>query len=292
MPYRICLANGTPPHLIETQYDVPPPSISYLTNNNGTSEQSSASAIYIALYGLTEVLKKHLEHVYNVSSKILTLSNLELSLNQWVESLTGNTRQIILRGTRLDTQGAANLRLAYLTVKLLQQRIQVESDKPKYEMEDDRLQNRYTEAKRTCEEIFILTAELQPANLGDFWMSTSAFSFPATVNFLLRCALETNHSPDTVINSGSFNIAKDLIATLRSHQDKYGWELGDMCLAQHSEIIEKIQAGATDDRQSNDANNAGSGNGNGMAIQDFVMPDSSLIDQLFPSLWDPLQTTW
>lgn len=249
-----------------------------------TDSQIRTASVFIALVSLTDVLDQHLQQIYNVrKDKPWNTTSLELSLNRWVDSLSGSCRLVILRGTRLDIPGAANLRLAYLTLRLLLQRIQLEADKLSYDLPDDRLLNRYVQARHTSEEILILTQEFQPEQLGDFWLSISAFCFPATVNFLLRCGLETENSPQGLAQSGSFRIARDLIATLRRHQEKYGWDLGDICLAQHGEVIDKILAGVTSEDQ------GGSGS---LDAHDFVMPDASIIDQFFPSLWDPLQSAW
>lgn len=241
--------------------------------------------VFIAFVGLTDVLEKHLQHVYHVRrDKNWNTTELELSLNAWVESLSGTNRLIIIRGSRLDIPGASNLRLAYLTTRLLLQRIELEADKQSTDPNESRLMNLYSKARRTAEEILILVQEFQPAHLGDFWLSISAFSFPATVNFLLRCALETENSPQGLAQSSSFRIARDLITTLRNHQEKYGWDLGDVCLAQHAEIVEKIGAGVAPIEQGE--------SGSTVDISDFVMPDASILDQFLPSLWDPLQNAW
>lgn len=262
---------------------MPLPTLNYLIDGRSTEIQRRTASVFIALVSLTEVLDLHLQQIYNVrGDKSWNTASLELSVNNWVDSLSDCTRLIILRGTHLDVPGAANLRLAYLTMRLLLQRIQLEADKHIYELPDDRLRNRYVQARRTAEEILILTQEFQAEQLGDFWLSISAFSFPATVNFLLRCGLETENSPQGLAESGSFRIARDLIATLRSHQEKYGWDLGDICLAQHAEVIDKILAGLTSEEQGGDNN----------MTPEFVMPDISIIDQFLPSLWDPLQTAW
>lgn len=240
--------------------------------------------MFIALVSLTDVLDLYLRQIYNVGKdKSWNTTNLELNLNNWVDSLAGSCRLIILRGTRLDVPGAANLRLAYLTIRLLLQRIQLEADKQMYDLPDDRLLNRYVQARQTSEEILMLSQEFQVEQLGDFWLSISAFSFPATVNFLLRCGLETESSLQGLAQSASFRIARDLIATLRSHQEKYDWDLGNICLAQHADVIDKILAGVTSEDQ---------GGSSSLDAHDFVMPDASIIDQLFPSLWDPLQNAW
>ena len=240
--------------------------------------------MFVALISLTEVLDDFLQYIYHVDrTKTGSATGLDLVLNGWVDSLSGDTRHIVIRGTHLHIHGAANLRLSYLAIRLLVQRIQFETDRQHLDSADERLLNRYHETRRTSEDIVMLTQELQPLHLGDFWLSISAFCYPATIGFLLRCALETNSSPASIIQDRSFIIARDLLSTLRTHQEKHDWDLGDLSLAQHSDIVEKILHGASTEDQHP--------SGNPENLQDFV-PDASILDQFFPSLWDPLQGVW
>lgn len=278
------MAHGTPPHISRRQYDVPLPTIEFLCETGAPEGRVRTASVFIAIASLTDVLDRHLQQIYDINTdKSWSTPNLELSLNNWVDSLTGCNRLIIIRGAHLDVPGASNLRLAYLTVRLLLQRIELEAVKQQYNSPGEQIMNRYLQARRTAEEILMFTQELQEAQLGDFWMSVSTFAFPATVNFLLRCALEEESSPTGLAQSSSFRIARDLIETLRGYQDKYGWEVGDICLAQHAEIVDKVLAGVAPSAHS--ASNTAE-------HEDFVMPDASIIDQFFPSLWDPLQNVW
>ncbi|ODA82178.1 hypothetical protein RJ55_00684 [Drechmeria coniospora] len=280
----ISLAHGTPPHISRDQCNVPLPELEYLCDDDPSDKQVRTASVFIALCNLTNVLDNHLQHVYRLGrDRPWGTTKLELSLNGWVESLAGCTRLIVVRGSNLEIPGAANLRLAYLTTRLLLQRIELESAKQTYPPANQNLMNRYIEARRTSEEILFLVQELQPQQLGDFWLSVSAFAFPATVNFLLRCGLESESSLSRLAQSTSFRIARGLIDALRSHQEVSGWDLGDVCLAQHADVVDKVLGGALPDEQRNFT----------MAdIEDFVMPDISFLDQYFPSLWDPLQNVW
>jgi hypothetical protein len=257
-----------------------------MADNAASGMQHRAASVFIALASLTDVLDQHLQYIYQVrKDKTGSTVQLELALNNWVESLSGTVRLIILRGSHLDIPGAANLRFSYLTTRLLLERIELEADKQSYDPHDQRLSNRYIQARRTAEEILIMTQELQQEQMGDFWLATSAFSYPATVNFLLRCGLETESSPVELVRSPPFKIAQDLIETLRSHQDKFSWDLARVCLAQHAEIVDKILSSVS-------SSESQGGNSGSFDPQEFVLPDASFIDQFFPSLWDPLQNAW
>ncbi|RSM05872.1 hypothetical protein CEP52_006005 [Fusarium oligoseptatum] len=188
------------------------------------------------------VVREMVQQQLRKTDELGDVTHLELALNNWIDSMNDRIRRVIIRGTNLDIPGAPNLRLAYLTVRLLLQRIELEAEKRISNAGDGRLLNCYMEARRTSEEMLILTQELQPEHLADFWLPSSAFSFPAAVSFLLRCALETENSPSGLSQSNSLNIASDLLAALRSHKEKHAWDLGDICLAQHTEVVDKLLA--------------------------------------------------
>ncbi|KAL2689850.1 hypothetical protein Neosp_003911 [[Neocosmospora] mangrovei] len=242
------------------------------------------ASIYVALVGLTDVLDLHLTHIYQIrkTDELGDVTHLELALNNWIDSLNDRVRRVIIRGTNLDIPGAPNLRLAYLTVRLLLQRIELEAEKRISSAGDSRLLNCYMEARRTSEEMLILTQELQPVHLADFWLPSSAFSFPAAVSFLLRCALETENSPSGLSQSNSLKIASDLLTALRSHKEEHAWDLGDICLAQHTEVVDKLLAMVPEEPGPDGASD----------FSEFAMLDPSFIDQFLPSLWDPLQNAW
>ncbi|KAK9783687.1 hypothetical protein SCAR479_00246 [Seiridium cardinale] len=278
------LAYGTPSHIQRAQYDVPAPSVEYLQYQSVTQASIEAVPVFVALFGLTEVLDVYLQHLYHVvEAQGNYLGNLEYKLNHWIESLEPNVRRIVTRGTRLGSPGAANLRLSYLSAQLLLRRLELENDRDTEALDPDMLDNRYMQVRRTAEEIVLLVQELQVEQLGDFWLPVTAFVFPSTTTFLLRCALETENSQQGLANSSSLRLAWDLIVALRDHRDKSGWDLGDMCLSQHAEVVEKLMgySHVVDGESST-------------PLPDFpqlTVPDASFIDQLFPSIWDTLRDT-
>ncbi|KAH7311684.1 fungal-specific transcription factor domain-containing protein [Stachybotrys elegans] len=276
------LAHGTPPHISPLYYDVPLPSLDHVFSETDPEEEKSAGSIYVALLGLTHILEQYLQYMFTVSSgsRSVTLEELGRFLEDWVDGLSGHVRLIILRGRSLGLQGAANLRLAYLSIRLLQQRLEIEAEKRHSAAGPSAAC--YTQARRTSEEILMFTQELQPEQLGDFWLPVTAFVFPSTVNFLLRCALETENTPQGLMQSLFFQVARGLMDALRRHQQASTWDLADVCLAQHTDIINRILSGeAVPNRPSDQA-----------PLQEFIIPDASIMDQYFPSLWDPLQNAW
>lgn len=280
---RSSLAYGTPSHIQRAQYDVPSPNRRYFYRHDAETSYSQASSIFVALFGLTEVLDLYLQHLYRVDSdRPNHIVNLDFNLNRWVESLEVNVRRIITRGTHLDLPGAANLRLSYLSTQLLLRRLELEDDRDKEDIEPEMLANRYMQVRRIAEDIVLLVQELQEEHLGDFWLPVSAFVFPSTTTFLLRCALETESSQAGLAQSSSLRLAWELITALRHHRDKNGWDLGDICLAQHAEIVERLMSPA--------ASSEASVTGLPLPeLQEMAVSDASFIDQLFPSLWDALR---
>ncbi|RKL44672.1 hypothetical protein BFJ70_g3814 [Fusarium oxysporum] len=281
----LSLSHGTPPLISPTLNDVPQPLIENLCGEGSSSEQALNASVYIALVGLTEVLDLHLRHVhqFSLSDESTDTTHLELALNNWIETLSDEIRRVVIRGNNLKIPGAASLRLSYLTVRLLLQRIELEAEKRVRDTGDSRLLNRYMQARRTAEDILILTQELQPEHLADCWLPSSAFAFSTTVSFLLRCALETENSTTGLVQSSSLKIASDLLSALREHKEKHAWDLGDICLAQHADVVEKLRAMTPPEDPSAEEV---------LDFSSFAMAESSYLDQLFPSLWDPLQNVW
>jgi hypothetical protein len=284
---------------------VPSPTLEFVAEDVSDEIQGLTASVFIAFVNLTDVLDQHLQHIYHVDKQhkpLLSTSSLELSLNNWVDSLTGDVRLVIIRGTHIDIPGAASLRLAYLSARLLMQRLELEADRngpggtisgtPLGIRDEQGLLNRRAHARRTCEDILILTQELQPRHLGDFWVPISAFAYPTTVSFLLRCAVEAEMATggqERVAESFSFRIARDLIEALRGHRERQGWDLGDICLAQHGDFVEMVlQGGGVSGSHQLQAD----AHTDTARAADVILPDASIVDHLFPGLWEPLQNFW
>ncbi|KAL3297608.1 fungal specific transcription factor domain-containing protein [Colletotrichum asianum] len=275
----LSLAYGTPPQIKRFQYDVPDPTLDFLTSKDASDAQNGAASVFIALVTLTGVLDKYLEFVYDLNQDRdqdngQTSLGLELSLGQWEDSLSDDVRRIITRGNNLHIPGAANLRLAYLSTKLLRRRIELDIEKQEDAALGDALTNRYIQVRRAAEEIVLLVQELEEIHLSDFWLPVSAFAFTSAITFLLRCALETENTAAGLAQSASLRLANNLIDSLQSHQQKSGWDLGDLCLAQYAEVVEKLMT-------------ADSPSATVPEFQQLMMSSEvPIIDELFPNLWD------
>lgn len=233
------LAYGTPLQVCRTQYDVPFPSVNDLCSAYASPNQRSAASVFVALTTLTDVLARYLEHVYSVSKDTpseMSAMDLEQILIEWEESLDDDVRHLVLRGTHFDIPGAANFRLAYLAVKLLLRRIQLDLSKSSAQDEDDTVLPTDMHAQRSAEEIAHLVQELDETQLHGFWIPMHAFSITSATMFLLRSGLRTR----TQSHNRPLKIAKGIINALQAHRGQSGWDLADNCLAHCSDLVEKI----------------------------------------------------
>ncbi|KAI8965238.1 fungal-specific transcription factor domain-containing protein [Daldinia sp. FL1419] len=266
------LAYGTPPHIQRSFHDVPQPKAEYRFSRTESGRQHDAMSVFIALSELTDVLDCYLQHLYQIGKEPNTpIDSLELRLNLWVEGLRDDVRQVVTRGVFLDMPGESNLRLAYLSIKLLSRRIRMESLRSRGETDSDNLANQYINIRRAAEHIVLLVQELREEQLGDFWLPVSAFAFSSTVSILLRCALETEKSPNELSESSSVRLAWRLITALRRHSDDSSWDLGETCLAQHAEVVERLMDPVQSDDHGFDIT----------SYEDLIAPDGFLGSGIF-----------
>ncbi|KAL4981055.1 fungal-specific transcription factor domain-containing protein [Aspergillus desertorum] len=247
------LAYGTPLQVHRAQYDVPLPSVEDICSNSAAPSDKAAASVFVALAALTDVLARYLEHVYCVSRGFLQTNNmsemdLEQILRDWEESPSDDLRHLVFRGINiLDIPGAANFRLAYLSVKLLLRRLQLNINKRALGIEDDIVSPFYMHAQRAAEEIAYLVQELDESQFRGFWIPVHAFSLTSATMFLLRSGLRMgNYGRNTPLKT-----ARAMINALQSHRQNFDWDLADNCLTQCSELLERI--GAVESNSSMDA---------------------------------------
>ncbi|OAQ99555.1 hypothetical protein LLEC1_01327 [Akanthomyces lecanii] len=275
------LAHGTPPRITQSHQDVPPPTVQHLCHPECTEKELQVASIFIALVGLTGVLDVSLQQIYNTEKhKNWSTLQIELPLHTWVDSLRGIPQRIVVRGSNLDLAGASNLRLTYLSMKLLLDKIKLESAKQVPNNSEGQIMEIYLQGRQSAEQILGFTQNLQATQLNGFWLSAGAFTYPSTVNFLLRHALETEGSPSGLAQTSSFQLARQFVDTLRLHKEKHGWDMGDVCLAQHAEIVDKVLANAAPNNISTD---------DMFDLHDLFGHDAFVLDQYFSGLWDTPQ---
>ncbi|KAF6833775.1 fungal specific transcription factor domain-containing protein [Colletotrichum musicola] len=236
------LAYGTPPQLRSGQHDVSLPTVDQLCGPAASPLDLNAASVYLAFVALAQFLDRYLERIYDLGKNSTNGPwDLEIRLTQWEDSLDANLRRRIIRGgDSLDIPGSANLRLAYLYIKLLLRKRELDAEKAaNTEPTSSTPMRCYLEVRRAAEEIVLLVQELNEHQLGDYWLPLLTFSFTSTTKFLLRCALETENTMSDLAQSMSLKLAGDLIAALQAHRQK-GWDLGDLCIAQYAGVVEKL----------------------------------------------------
>lgn len=269
------LAYGTPPHIQGRFHDVPRPRV-----------DGGGNPVFLALVSLSEVLDAFLVHIYALKPERRATSefNPGAALGQWEESLTGDMRSLILHGKDLSVPGASNFRLAYLFVRLLQRRMELDSTTDRGQRADTlSLPGRYVHLRRAAEDIVRLVQALRAPQLNDFWLPTSSFIFTSTIAFLLRVALEMEKTATGLSESISLSLANDLLVALRGHQQNFAWDLGDACLAQYTDVVEEL-------RKATPVAHIGQGTPEASVPlidwQDLDMSGLPDVEELFPNLWD------
>lgn len=235
---------GTPPHISHAHHDIPLPNNLY--RNAGGHDTTSTDAsfkIFESLSTLTEVVGNYLEQLYdirNMPRKRSSRAALDVALDAWTDTLTGGVRQVILRGVNLDMPGAANLRLCFLAAKFISCRVELHEMETNAETEYFNEHLRQT--RKIVEDIVYFVHELTVKQLGDFWLPIAAFVFSSTAAFLLRQAIQVEIPTLTPAQSMSLSLVKNLLVSLRVHHEEHGWDLGEICLAEYEEVVEKVYA--------------------------------------------------
>ncbi|KAI3395355.1 hypothetical protein diail_1411 [Diaporthe ilicicola] len=267
------LAYGTPPHVQGKFHDVPRP-------------RADGNAVFLALVSLTEVLDAFLVHLYALRSDRRVTSEFDpgAALGQWEQSLTGDNRRLILQGRDLGVPGASNLRLAYLFVRLLQRRMELDRTR-----DDGQRADTYLHLRRAAEQIVRLVQALRAPQLNDFWLPTAAFIFTSTIAFLLRVALETEKTAGSLAESVSLGLANDLVVALKGHQQNSGWDLGDVCIAQYADVVEELRRTAPPAAVGQGDSEASVAQIDWQDVDISGLPD---VEELFPNLWDMFDSNY
>lgn len=239
---RCSLAYGTPPIIHDNQHDVPLLVAEDLYQPGASSNRIFAARCFVALTTLTEVLGHCLEHIYHLDKGPSTRPTtspfmLENLLTQWEDTLDVDIRRLVIRGTGLTGIGAANLRLAYLSVKLAIRRSQLDYDRVILHINDvDSLY--YVQTRKVAEEIVDFVRELEEIHCQDFWLPLNAYTLTSATTFLVRCALTCKD----LIGNPSLRLARAMIDALRLLRHNYAWDVADNCLSNCSDLVEKIEA--------------------------------------------------
>ncbi|KAL3468387.1 fungal-specific transcription factor domain-containing protein [Aspergillus heterothallicus] len=251
--------HGVPPQISKNQYDVPLPTVDVLVPPSSRSpERIRAAHCHIALCRLTEILGELLPSVYGLQQRspretTKKIRQIRTDLDVWEDSLPDWLK------TPLDTSedriaGICSLQLAFLAVKLLVGRVELndvnnsETDLPEA--------RRYfqTECRKGAEEIVQFISSLRKENFKEFWLPYSAFHLTSTATLLVRCALETS---DPEVARTCLSNVESFREILRRVREEYDWDVADMCLDHCERILTRLPPGADNNGTAADPANNG-----------------------------------
>lgn len=232
---------------------------------------------------MTEVLDTYLEYVFNLrqtrdSPQTIDKPDLARKLRAWEDSLPGQLRSEMLQGNELRVP---NLRLAYLYIKFVgfKEKTSIRViDRAAGSATNLTSPEQHQPALRAAEDIVRFIQNLDEQDLSDFWLSPIAFTLSDTVSYLLGYAIILRMSDPMIrlTSSFSFQLARDMISALQSHQTRYGWDIGAVCLAQHAKIVEQLLAHDASAPASDTSDPEG-------GLDGFIIPN---LNEPLPDLWE------
>ncbi|KAI1927267.1 hypothetical protein LOZ58_002221 [Ophidiomyces ophidiicola] len=244
--------HGVPPQISRNHYDVPLPTIETLVPHSGASQQRFRAAHgYIFLCRLTEILGDLLPLVYGLQPKnsketSKTVRRMRTELDRWEDSLPEWLRSPQNENC-IPTSGSSSLQLAFLSVKMLVCRIELQEINHLENSNPEARRYFQTECRKAAEDIVHFMRSLKRPNYQEFWMSYSAYHLTSTATFLFRCALETS---DADIARSCLANVDIFLGVLRQARLEHEWDVADMCLDHCERILSKHPGINPEDSQS------------------------------------------
>ncbi|KKY17691.1 putative fungal specific transcription factor domain-containing protein [Phaeomoniella chlamydospora] len=280
------LAHGTPPLIHDNQHDVPIPTLEQLVRPHDLATNIFAAEVFQTLCSLTRLLAQCLSSIYHIPAVSpadnidsgTKLRRLELRLAQWEDALSDMMKEIVIRHQHTEVPGASNIRLSYLSVRLLLlRRIDIDTDNSQPDLDIELIVHKRLRAQKAAEDISHFVQNLHPTQLADFWHPSGAFLLASTATLLLRCAVEGNATTTSDLsNNTALRRAEEFLSTLRDFKENHGWDLGDICLAQCGEVMESLKSFT--------------GNDPGAHLEQLVVEGIPLVDELFQTPWELFDT--
>ena len=233
-------AQGTPPYISKGHYDVPLPTVEFLTAARpGSVKHARAAEVFIHLCRLTEIVGDVLPLIYHIRSGNDSIaaeqtSRSEIELNRWMESRPSwlNLNDF---HHRPQVPGLPNLQLSYLSVRMLLRRIAWHEISQR---ESDPASSWLSGCQAAAEDIVRFVSSLTPSDLRGFWLPYHAHHFTSAVTLLLRCALQTSYAN---IRTQCMTSARSLVDSLRKFHDEESWDLAETCLSQSETVLKRIE---------------------------------------------------
>lgn len=236
------LSHGTPPLLRVAYNDVGLPTIADIPTGTRDVHSRRAAECFISLCRLTAILQDALPHIYNMQSREVAASDEKLNICQaalddffdtlptWLTSSWAKREALVT--------GALNLQMSYFAVKLTLARLRLRTSKET--ATDSRLSKDHDERVQDCQaaamEIANLVNTLTHEDAHGFWLPFTAYHLSMTVTVLLRCAAETSGLTQ---RRTSVEACQTTLRKLRALRDDAGWDLGDICISQCDEVVDR-----------------------------------------------------
>lgn len=300
--YWSSIGHGIPPTINPHFHDVPIPTI-FNDKDAGTEAQSfsQSHATFVRLCMLSRILGDTLPLVYSLreASDDLKrrLRKIECELDDWELLLPNYLKR---DQTELcNVNGRSNLHFAYLSLRLLVQRLWFRTLPKDSEQSTERYyflaMLRVAASKVTSYVVSLTEAQLQ-----EFWMPYTSYLLVTSATILLRCAIESPEVADKKFCVTNLVAFRD---RLRAAHDILQWDLADFCLERCDEPIQKmadalgVDSGHMSEPQALSQANVPSTEGSDpyandtVSINDLLLPLDSL-DYPWETLWDGMEGPW
>ncbi|KAF2813280.1 uncharacterized protein BDZ99DRAFT_382177 [Mytilinidion resinicola] len=290
--YWSSISYGFPPHISKSFYDVPIPLVTSLVPAKATLPQRHASACFIHLCYLTELLGDILPLVYalrpNPGELSLSVDRLKVVLDK-LESKLPDRLPISGR------PGSSNLWFCFFSMKLLLSRLALRADVLVGNTGDpDSEHDRLHELRMSSSAVVEFVLDLKKRHFQDFWLPYTAHMLVLATMVSLRCTVETKEAD---VRNASISRLKQLMAYIQHARDDYDWDIADVCLERCSGPIIKMASLTTQEAQTASGSAISTSIEAGLEDAQLNALDagSSLLfsDLLDPAAFDfPLEALW
>ncbi|KAF2829276.1 hypothetical protein CC86DRAFT_392426 [Ophiobolus disseminans] len=232
------IGHGTPPTINSRYYDVPMVTPEMLATPEMSETYFRTTMTFIHLCKLTVILIDILPYVYSLTLDVdemwRQLRRTECALDDWVLCLP---EHLEASASITYVNGASNLWLTYLSVKLLACRLafKVTLKEPVQSLEAR--QYRLSTLREASCEVATFVTSLRDAQLQGFWLPYTSYLLVTAATILLRCTVECGNIATKRSCATKLTAFRD---RLRSASEESAWDLADFCLERCNEPIQRI----------------------------------------------------
>ncbi|RMZ72059.1 c6 transcription factor [Pyrenophora seminiperda CCB06] len=226
------VAYGGPPYISNGYYDVPRPTIGSLIGSKANPQQKQATACFIHLCKLTELLAEILPFIYQINPDRLQLAreidrfkgelnDLEVQLPQWLPLP--------------NRPGTPMLWLSFLSIRLVLARVIFRA--AVLDGDGSIGRNRMDQLRIASSAVLDFILTMRETQFLDFWLPYATHLLVHAITVSLRCTVETQ---DPEIRNTSVARLESLIAHIKHARDNYEWDIANYCLERCADSVSKI----------------------------------------------------